>query len=231
LLARIPQRRARGGEDLFSRLCCTPSDIEWVDDNAMVRLFIGVMLGAFDTTAAGVASMAYLLARHPTWQDRVREEALALGEGPIGYEDIRRLETADCAWKETLRLFPITSNLPRYTLRDVEIAGHRIPAGTLVLAAIGPAQRDAAWWTRPDRFDPDRFADGRAEDRKQPFMPFGAGAHACIGTHLASAEVKAFWYAMVTRCRFRLARDYQGHHTYTPMGSISGDVGLVVERL
>ncbi len=231
LRARIPQRRSRGGEDLFSRLCCMPRDIEWLDDDAMVRLFIGVMLGAFDTTAAGLASMAYLLGRHPTWQDRVREGALALGEGPIGYEDIRRLETADCAWKETLRLFPITSNLPRYTLRDVEIGGHRIPAGTLVLASIGPAQRDAAWWKYPDRFDPDRFAPGRAEDRKQPFMPFGAGAHACIGTHLASAEVKAFWYTMVTRCRFRLARDYQAHHTYTPMGSVSGDVGLVVERL
>ncbi len=85
----------------------------------------------------------------------------------------------------------------------------------------------------PDRFDPDRFADGRAEDWKHPgqFMPFGAGVHACIGAHLASAEVKAFWYTMVTRCRFRLARDYEGHHTCTPMGSISGDVGLVVERL
>ncbi len=118
-------------------------------------------------------------------------------------------------------------------MRDVEIGGHRIPAGTLVLAAIGPAQRDAPWWTHPDRFDPDRFADGRAEDQKRSgqFMPFGAGAHACIGTHLASAEVKAFWYAMVTRCRFRLARDYEGRHTYTPMGSVSGDVGLVIERL
>ncbi len=71
LQARIPQRRARGGEDLFSRLCCMPRNIEWLDDSAMVRLFIGVMLGAFDTTAAGVASMAYLLARHPTWQDRI----------------------------------------------------------------------------------------------------------------------------------------------------------------
>jgi hypothetical protein len=43
--------------------------------------------------------------------------------------------------------------------------------------------------------------------------------------------VKAFWHAMVTRSRFRLARDYEGHHTYTPMGSVSGNVALVIERV
>ena len=233
LRARIPERRARGGEDLFSRMCCMERNVAWLDDDAMIRLFIGVMLGAFDTTAAGLASMAYLLAKHPTWQDRLREEVLAVGQGPIALEEVRRLEVTDCAWKETLRLFPIAASLPRCALRDVEVGGYRIPAGTIVLAMIGPAQRDAAWWTHPERFDPDRFSAERAEDKRSlgQFMPFGAGAHACIGTQLASAEVKAFWHRMLTRCRFRLARDYEGQHTYAPMGSVAGDVGLVVERL
>jgi cytochrome P450 len=233
LRARIPERRARGGDDLFSRMCCMARDVDWLDDDAMVRLFISVMLGAFDTTAAGLASMAYLLAKHPEWQERLREEALAAGRAPIAYEDMRRLEATDRVWKETLRLFPIVGGLPRCALRDAEIGGNHIPAGAFVLAMIGPAQRDAAWWTCPGRFDPDRFADARAEDKRSAglFMPFGAGAHACIGSHLASVEVKAFWHAMVTRSRFRLARDYEGHHTYTPMGSVSGNVALVVERV
>ena len=62
-------------------------------------------------------------------------------------------------------------------------------------------------------------------------MPFGAGAHACIGLQLATAEVKGFWHTMLTRCRFRLERDYEGRHGFSPLGVVSGDVALVVERL
>jgi cytochrome P450 len=231
--ARIQERRALGGADLFSRLCSVANDVDWLDDAGLVRLFIGVLFGAFDTTGAGLASMAYLLARDPEWQARLREEALDVDRAPIGYDDLRKLEATDRAWKETLRLFPVIGGLPRYALRDVEIGGHRIPAGTMVLAMIGSAQRDAPWWTAPERFDPDRFSSARAEDKIKPglFAPFGAGAHACIGTQLATVEVKAFWHTMLTSCRFRLARDYEARHTYTPMGSVSGDVELLVEPL
>jgi cytochrome P450 len=233
LRARIPASRARGGEDLFSRLCCASPDVDWLDDDRLVRLFIGVLFGAFDTTGAGLASMAYLLARHPAWQERLRQEAFAVGASRVAYDDLRRLEATDRAWKETLRLLPVVGGLPRYALRDVEVGGHRIPAGTLVMAMIGSAQRDASWWTDPERFDPDRFSDARAEDKIKPgvFMPFGAGAHACIGSQLATAEVKAFWHAMLTRCRLRLAHDYEARHTYTPMGMVSGDVEIAVDRV
>lgn len=98
---------------------------------------------------------------------------------------------------------------------------------------IATVMRDPAWWTEPERFDPDRFSEGRAEDKKHKglFLPFGAGAHACIGMQLATAEVKAFWHAMLTRCSFRLARDYEARHSFTPLGCVTGDVALVVERL
>jgi cytochrome P450 len=99
--------------------------------------------------------------------------------------------------------------------------------------AVGPLLRDRRWWDAPDRFDPDRFTPERAEDKRHKggFLPFGWGAHACIGSHLASVEVKAFWCAMLTRCRFRLERDYEARHTYTPIGRVSGSVALVVEPL
>jgi cytochrome P450 len=85
----------------------------------------------------------------------------------------------------------------------------------------------------PQRFDPDRFSEARAEDKKHKglFLPFGAGAHACIGLQLATAEAKGFWHAMLTRCRFRLERDYEGRHGFGPFGMVSGNVALVIERL
>jgi cytochrome P450 len=234
LMSMVPERRARGGADLFSRLCSEPIEAGWIDDATMVRLFIGVMLGAFDSTSAGVASMAYLLARHPEWQEALRDELRSTGEGPLTIDVARQLDATDRAWRETLRLFPVASAVPRCTLREVDLGGHRLPAGTMAIAMFGAVQRDGEWWTDPLRFDPDRFSDARAEDRRRPglFMPFGAGPHACIGTQLATLEVKALWRAMLTRCRFRLARtDERVRHILTPIGTVSGNVELVVERV
>ncbi len=233
LRAMVPVRRATGGTDLFSRLCADPINAAGDEDEFVVRSFVGVMLGAFDTTSAGITSMAYLLAKYPEWQERLRREAVALGPEPLTVQKAQSLVATDHCWKETLRLFPVVGGVPRCALRDVELGGHRIPAGALVFAMLGPAQRDGDWWTNPAAFDPDRFAEGRAEDKRRPgqFMPFGAGPHACIGSMLSTLEVKAFWHALLPRCRFRLARAYEPRHTYTPMGSVSGAVKLVVENI
>ena len=88
------------------------------------------------------------------------------------------------------------------------------------------------WWTDPQRFNPDRFSEARAEDKKHKglFLPFGAGAHACIGLQLATAEVKGFWHAMVTRCPCALSGS-ERRVGVGAFGMVSGDVALVVERL
>jgi cytochrome P450 len=62
-------------------------------------------------------------------------------------------------------------------------------------------------------------------------LPFGGGAHACIGLHLSGVEVKGLWHAMLTRCRFRLAGGHDERHIFTPLGIGSGDVKLVLERV
>lgn len=233
LRARISERRASGGKDLFSRLCAETDGPSWLDDEGLIRLFIGVMLGAFDTTSSALASMGYLLAKHPEWQERLRHEALPFGPGPISHDDTKRLEATDRVWRETLRLFPIAPDLPRIALREIDLGPWRVPAGAGVFPLLGAVMQDAGWWTDPLRFDPDRFTDARAEDKKHKglFLPFGAGAHACIGAQLANLEVKAFWHTLLTRCRFRLEPDYEGHHRYMMLGTVSGDVGIRVERL
>lgn len=142
LRARVEERRQKGGNDLFSRLCAESGGAKWIDDDALARYFIGIMVGAFDTTASGTASTGYLLAKHPEWQERMREEALSVGRERISYEGTKRLELADRVWSETLRLYPVSSHLRRRALRDVQLGGWRIPAGTYVLALIGPALHD-----------------------------------------------------------------------------------------
>ena len=48
----------------------------------------------------------------------------------------------------------------------------------------------------PARYDPLRFAPGRAEDRQHPFalIGFGGGMHKCAGMHLALHEMSVIKY-------------------------------------
>jgi cytochrome P450 len=91
LQERIPGRREAGGDDLFSRLCAKTEDSEPLNGDGLARIMIGVMAAAFATTSSGLTSMAYLLAKHPEWQERMREEAFAVSRGRISFEDSKRL--------------------------------------------------------------------------------------------------------------------------------------------
>jgi cytochrome P450 len=95
------------------------------------------------------------------------------------------------------------------------------------------AFRDPNSFTDPDRFDPERFAPPRREDKKSKgaFMPFGAGHHACIGAQLSALEAKAFWHQFLRKARIRLTKPYRARHECRPLGMVSGDVSLIVEPL
>jgi cytochrome P450 len=229
--ALVNERRAGDGTDLLSQMCQSNEKVEWLDDDALIRAFLGLMAAAFDTTSMAVTSMAYALAVHPEWQERLREECKQLDS--LTYGDIKKLPELDWAWKETLRLYPVANALPRRPLHDVTICGETIPAGAFVIAMLSPSMRDPKIWTEPERFDPERFSPDRAEDsgNRGAFLPFGAGAHACIGSRLSTSEAVAFWHAMLTRCRFRLAKPYQARHQFTPLGVVTGNVDLILEPL
>ena len=123
--------------------------------------------------------------------------------------------------------------LPRRALRDVVLAGHPLRAGTFVAPMQGAMGHHPKWWTEPAKFDPERFSPERAEDKRHPgiYNPFGGGAHACVGMQLANMEVKVFWHRVLTTCRFELSTDYQARHSFTPMGMVTGKVGLTLQPL
>lgn len=228
----VPERRRRGGDDLFS-LMCQVEDREGLTDEALVRVFLTVMFGAFDTTSVAMTSMAYLLARHPEWQERLREEARRVPGGALDVSGMKSMREHEWVWKETMRLMPVSSFIPRRALREVVVCGYTLPAGTLVAPMAGAIGRHPKWWKDPLKFDPERFSPERAEDKQHPGIsnPFGAGAHACVGMQLANLEMKAFWHKFLPACRFSLTKDYEARHTHTPMGCVSGNVRLTLEAI
>jgi cytochrome P450 len=87
----------------------------------------------------------------------------------------------------------------------VEIGGYQLARGSLVALSPYVTQRDPRWFPEPERFDPDRFAPGRAEDIPEyAYFPFGAGPHVCIGNTFAMMEITLVLATLVQRFHLEL---------------------------
>ncbi|MFP1680439.1 cytochrome P450 [Alloalcanivorax sp. C16-2] len=208
----IPARRAGSDSDLFSALChATTEDGERFSDDDVVNHMIFLMMAAHDTTTITLTNLFYQLARNPGWQERLRAESRALGKDELDYGDLEALPGISLAMKEALRLCAPVPSLPRRTVRDAEYQGHYIPAGTFVTVAPYFTHYMEEYWPDPERFDPERFAEGRREDKVHPYawVPFGGGAHKCIGLHFAEMQVKAILHRVLLRWRWSVPSGYE----------------------
>ena len=96
------------------------------------------------------------------------------------------------AMNETLRRYPPLPVIPRVATAAFEFGGYEIPAGCMVVVSPIHTHHMSEWWSDPFRWDPDRFAPGRAEHERHThsFAPFGGGPHMCLGLRFAEAQVK-----------------------------------------
>jgi cytochrome P450 len=134
-----------------------------------------------------------LIAGHETTANMLGLGTLALLRHPDQLRLVRdHPEHVEAAVEELLRwLSIVTSALTRMTTQPVEIAGQRIEAGELVMAALPTANRDPALVTDPDVLDVTRGAIGH--------VAFGHGVHHCLGAPLARAEMRTAFPALLRR--------------------------------
>lgn len=211
-LSQLPVKRASETDDLFSVLCrAQAEDGERFSDEDVVNHMIFTMMAAHDTSTISVAMMGYYLARHPEWQDRLRAESQALGKDAISYDDLDALPSMELVFKETVRLNAPVGTLARQAIKDTEVDGYYIPAGSKLMLGIYSTQRMEPWWRNPDTFDPERFNESRREDalHKYAWTPFGGGVHKCIGMHFGSMEVKAIMHQLLLRNYWRIPAGYE----------------------
>ena len=232
--SQIPAKRAGGGDDLFSVLCASETDEgERFTDADIVNHMIFTMMAAHDTSTITAAMMAYQLAKHPEWQERLRTESRALGKATIGYGDLDALPLMDLAFRETLRINAPVGLLARQAIADTEIYGQHIPAGTRLMLGIYPTQRMEPWWHDPDRFDPERFSPERAEDKSHKFawVPFGGNVHKCIGMHFGGMEVKAILHRLLLSFELSVPAGYEPPIDYGTGPFPADGLPLTLQRL
>ena len=101
--------------------------------------------------------------------------------------------------RETLRVRPVITDIGRMLTRDYEVAGYRLPAGTMVLAAIGAMHVRPDRWDDPHAFRPERFLEDGAGDG-YTWLPFGGGVRRCLGAAFAQMEMRIILREMFRRC-------------------------------
>lgn len=178
LYAEIERRRADPGRtersDVLSMLLDGDPDPELVRDELVTLLVAG-----HETTAVALSWTFERLLRHPRALAKVR----------AGLDDPRDPYRAAVA-KEALRLRPVIMNIARRLTQPVELAGHVLPAGTLLLPSIIGVQTDPQIWGQDaDEFRPERWL---ADDPPTyAWIPFGGGARRCLGATFALTEMDA----------------------------------------
>lgn len=230
----VPRRRDGDGDDMFSQICRARNDDGvLLADDAIIDHMNFLMMAAHDTITSSITSMIYMLGRHPEWQDRLRDEmdALGLNGEALPYDRLDELTLTDYAFKETLRMVAPVPSIPRRALRPFHFAGYDFPAGTAVGVSPAYTHEMEEYWPDPKRFDPLRFEPEQVRTRhKYAWVPFGGGAHMCLGLHFAAMQTKIFFWHLLRNHRIMLDQDEVKWQAW-PIPRPVGGLPVRIERL
>jgi cytochrome P450 len=196
LYEEIAAHRARpvGRADVLALLIAAAGDDgRALNDQELRDQLATLLVAGHDTTATALAWCFERLVHNPRTLRRLEEEVIGGGEED-GY--------LDAVVNETLRVRPVIDAALRRLTRPAELAGYSLPAGTFVAASILGVQVSEAF-ERPQEFRPERFLKRPA----QPYtlIPFGGGAHRCVGASFAVMEMKTIVRTVIERVELRAA--------------------------
>lgn len=172
----VANRRHSLTDDLISELIRAEEDGQRLHHDELLALAAALLGAGTDTTRHQLAAAVDLFCEYP-------EKWAQLAEQP---------DLVPRAVDEVMRYRPIGFALARIASVDLELAGFRIPAGTIVFANAAAANRDPAAFEDPDRFD-------IMHENTVGSLSFGNGAHYCIGSHLARLELTQALTVMAKR--------------------------------
>ncbi len=191
----IALRRAEPGyeerDDVLSLLLTARDEEGRPMSDVELRDELVTVLGAgHETTATGLAWAVERLVRNPDVLARLRA-SIAAGE-----EDY-----LNATVKETLRARPVIVDVARKLTAPATVGGYELAAGTFVLPAIAALHYREDLFPEPQRFRPERFLDGKADN--YAWIPFGGGIRRCIGAAFAEYEMRTILRELVAGADLR----------------------------
>ncbi|MEM7568862.1 MAG: cytochrome P450 [Pseudomonadota bacterium] len=163
-------------------------------------------LAGHETTASVLTWVIYILAQNPDVVDRLRAEIEAhIGDGPITFDGVKKLSFIRNVFKETLRLYPPITFIPRVASERSKIGSAWVKKGAMIMIAPWVMHRHQDYWREPHSFDPDRFSPDREHElTPHAYLPFGQGQRICVGAGFATMESALILAQLVRRFDFEV---------------------------
>ena len=170
-------RAKRPGDDLTSALLTANVDGEQLTHQELASFFVLLVAAGSETTRNAISHGIKLLTDHP-------------GQRATWAADFE--EVAPTAVDEIVRVASPVIFMRRTATRDVMLDGQELHEGDKLLLFYWSANRDAAVFEDPYRFDVRRDPN--------PHLGFGsAGPHFCLGANLARREVTVMFRELFAR--------------------------------
>ena len=148
---------------------------------------VTLVIAGHETTATAIAWACDLLAHNPEQQIPIRE---TLADGNRDY--------LKAAAKEVLRARTLAyASAARHPLEPFPVDEWLIGPDTLLLVDAQGVHGDPDVYPDPEAFRPDRFLENPPDGYS--YIPFGGGAHRCLGASLAMLELESFLETLVSR--------------------------------
>lgn len=161
----IRRHRERPGDDLIDQMINARDEQDRLSEAELVSLLRGLIVGGNETVANSLSRCVLTLLTHrDLWDDLVRDRSGL----PAAVEELLRVNP------------PGRIGLLRLATEDVELPSGTVRAGQAVISPLIAAGHDPEVFPEPDEVRPGREA---------PTLQFGAGAHFCLGVHLARVEL------------------------------------------
>ncbi|OUL20291.1 cytochrome P450 [Nostoc sp. T09] len=209
LYAEIAERREKPDAnriDILSLLISSRDEAgEPMSDQELRDELITLLLAGYETTATAMAWGLYWTHQHPEVLAKLLQELDNIGNSPDALS-IFRLPYLSAVCNETLRVRPVTMlTFPRVVQEPVELLGHRLEPGTVVVGCMYLLHQREDLYPQPKQFKPERFLERQFSPYE--FMPFGGGARRCLGEALAVFEMKLVLGTILSRYQLALADD------------------------
>ncbi|KAF8200949.1 cytochrome P450 [Pholiota molesta] len=185
--------------DLFSQLLEANDnnlDATTLTESELIGNIYIFLVAGHETTAHTLCFTFALLALYPDEQEKLYEHIKSIlvdGADPT-YEQMPLLTYSSAVFYETLRMFPPVTGVPKFAAEDTTLTASNshgetmtvpIPKGTDITLNVPGLHYNPRYWEDPHTFKPSRFLEDWPRDA---FIPFSAGARACIGRKFFETE-------------------------------------------
>ncbi len=201
IINQIRSRADSSGTSLLSALSSARDESGSMSDRQIRDELMTILLAGHETTANALSWTFILLAQNPAACDRLIEEVRS--HETITLESLYSLPYTEAILKESMRLYPPAWSIGREVTEPCEIGGYPLEPGTQVGMMQYITHRDPRFFPNPDRFEPERWLEGR-EIPKFAFFPFGGGQRLCVGTNFAMMEASLVLARISKDARLRL---------------------------